>query len=326
MMMETTENTPEQARDKAQKLLEQGEIQAAADILWKTARSHSKDTATWHMFANIYRDYGNRFTDAERAYKKALKLDSTNSAIHADFGLHCFKFRRLEEAQWHLNRAIKLSKTPWWTHRTYGLLLKQQYKYDKSQESPAIAKYLQPNDPVTLFGLCALYVCRGDIEKALEHLEAYLDTVDLPDHVCATLRTMVTEDDKTYLTWSGLGEETFYARRFTEARDAAYTGACRFNNASMWCLVYKIEDQQGLDLLADLALSKALEADAYHKETMRLNAIQYVNMGLHYEAQTRLLQYLERYPDDEEMRYHLEEVYDRMDAFAARMMDNGYYA
>ncbi|MBD3158370.1 MAG: hypothetical protein GF309_06215 [Candidatus Lokiarchaeota archaeon] len=190
----TAVSKPDQIRAEAETLLKQGKIQAAADILWAAAKTHSKDAATWHMFANIYRDHSNRFTDGEQAYKKVLELDSTNSTIHADCGLHCFKFRRLDEAQWHLKRAIKLSKTPWWAHRTYGLLLKQQHKYDEAEESLAIAKYLQPDDSVTLFGLCTLYLCKDDTEKAMENLEAYLGTVDLSDHFSTTMRTLVTEE------------------------------------------------------------------------------------------------------------------------------------
>ncbi|MBD3160246.1 MAG: hypothetical protein GF309_15820 [Candidatus Lokiarchaeota archaeon] len=63
-----------QVREKAQQFLNQGKIQAATDILWDTANTHRNDAATWHMFANIYRDHGSRFTDGEKAYRKRFNL------------------------------------------------------------------------------------------------------------------------------------------------------------------------------------------------------------------------------------------------------------
>lgn len=168
--MGAAENRPEQACAEAKRLLKQGKSQDAADILWETVESRKKDAATWHMLANLYRNYSDKPSVTEDLYDKTIKLAPNNPIVYADLGLHRYSMRQYDEAVDPLRKSIELDDTCFLTHRTLGLTLKQLDKFEEAGEYLRTAHKLNPDDPATTCGLLTLHL----LQEILKQHESFL--------------------------------------------------------------------------------------------------------------------------------------------------------
>lgn len=320
--MQTAENTPEQARAEARRLLKQGKIQDAADVLWETVESRRKDAATWHMLANLYRNYSDRPSVTEDLYDKTIKLALNNPTVYADLGLHRYSMRQYDEAVGPLRKSIELDDTFLLAHRTLGLTLKQLDKFEEAGEYLHTVHKLNPDDPATICGLLTLHLLQKDIEAARELLASYVQHAGLSDQQATTLRDAFSKEGIGADTWLTLVDILFAADRPFEALDTGYSAVnIHETNVELWFTLYRIEMSLGQDWLADEALNRAMLIDPHHQGVMRANALWWYDKGLIYDAERYLVEYCQMYPDDWEMRKRLEELYRRMDLFEAQMQE-----
>lgn len=309
-------------RLQAHQLLKEGRIQAAADLLWESVETHKKDATSWHKLALLYRDHSDSDHAIEEVFKKTFHVRKDSAVLHADYALFQYKIRRIDSAVEHLEKSIELSGTPWWVYRTLGLIRKEEGLLERAHECLMTAYERRPDDPITLYGLFSAYLRNAGFLKAEKYLEFYLREINLSLKHEDVLRYLISKRDARPDAWMLIADILFYNQREQEGIDAAYTAAAiNGSNADLWYTIYEMERYRGNEDVADDLLTKITTLDSDHQMGMRESALWWWRKGLIYDSEKYILEYLQKFPDDDEMRQTLGEVYERMDLFEAEMRE-----
>nr|WP_197702515.1 tetratricopeptide repeat protein [Candidatus Nitrosoglobus terrae] len=111
-----------------------------------------------------------RYTDAERAFKKAAAIDSENAHVHLGLARSYLGRNRTNQAAEEAIRAISLTYHFPLAHYVLGLALVRLKHYDKAAEALEVAVAINPNFHQAHLRLARLYTQRlNKPERAAEH-------------------------------------------------------------------------------------------------------------------------------------------------------------
>ena len=155
--------------------------------------------ANAHDYANLGNLYfrtGAR-TEAETAYREAIRLDSNDASLHHDLAVILRALQRLDEAGEALARAIALKPDDGENHYKLGSLFLEQGQLQEAQQSLTTAIALGSKNVYAYLFLGRLYQEQGQTEEALDRYAQILTSPALKtdDRVRTQLKSYLQQMD-----------------------------------------------------------------------------------------------------------------------------------
>jgi tetratricopeptide (TPR) repeat protein len=122
------------------------------------------------------------FERAALEWKKALKIDSSDSWTHNNFGVALMETDQVDTAIIHYQKAVQLNPHYWEAHNNLGEALSQKGNYKEAVRQFEKAIQLNPKFTVARANLGSAMVQTGLLDEAIFHLKRAIDEdPDQPD-------------------------------------------------------------------------------------------------------------------------------------------------
>ncbi len=146
----------------------------------------------------IYYDYD--IVTAEKAYHRALELNSNYASAHQWLAEHLSSLKRFDEAIAEIKRALELDPMSVIMNRIYGDILMDMGRVDDAIQQYQKTLELDPNFPTTLFFLGRAYEAKGMYDQAVAYYDMSGQRSGLPAEILAEATQVYTKSGwKAYL-------------------------------------------------------------------------------------------------------------------------------
>lgn len=129
-----TEGPVQEGLDRAQEMIDAGDLKAAEDLLIEMVEKDPKNPHLYNKLGFIYMKQEN-YTDAKEAFKASLKLDRHNDLIHNNLGLALFNQGRYIEAIEAYLKSIQLNGLVAHRYINLGLAYGALRQYEKALDA-----------------------------------------------------------------------------------------------------------------------------------------------------------------------------------------------
>ena len=219
--------------------------QAERDILLEKARAaltralalDPEDAAAhaaraWISFRNEW-----QWTNAEREFREALRLDSNNADIHHQFATLLAYTDRSEEADRELRLALELDPLSPTLHVMAYYAYGSMRRWERAEQAANQVAELIPGDTRAVHFISALYALKGNCQAALETLDRLAATVMEPEpgtfaeeHVGGWVLGRCGRAAEARRIAAALEERPYFANRI----GVVYAGLGDFDRALTW--------------------------------------------------------------------------------------------
>jgi Flp pilus assembly protein TadD len=117
-----------------------------AESAFRQAIKLDPDDARAHYQLGQILDSQNRYSEGELAYRQAIKLEPDNARMHIFLGRSLHKQKKYPEAEAALRQAVKLAPNDVLAHHGLGRTLEDQERYTDAETAYRKALELVPND------------------------------------------------------------------------------------------------------------------------------------------------------------------------------------
>lgn len=248
-----------------------------------------------------------RFSDAQSAYRTAIRLDPHSARSHLGLGLSLYETGQLQEAQEEFKQTLQLDNRSAWAEYMLGKIAWLQGRTNDAVPHLQRATQIDPRSDPAWFGLGVCY----------EQLHRYNDAVE-------PLRQAVARKETSAQYHTALGEVLVY-RGYAEEGRQHYERALQLNpDYGPACQLmgnFLLRKVAGRDRVgqAEELLVRATTLPAYRREQLYLDLGElYMQKGEYKKAVDALQESIRQDPRDERAYYVLSSAYLRLgDAQAA---------
>lgn len=137
--------------------LKRGRLGAANTKLLKALKQNSKSVQANNMYAALLTELG-KTKEAEKYYKKAIRLDSSNSSVRNNYGTFLCAQKRIEEGITQFQKAIldPLYETPEFAYANAGACYLKVPNFEKAEENLRKSLMRNKNMPLALYQMAKL--------------------------------------------------------------------------------------------------------------------------------------------------------------------------
>jgi len=142
----TTSPEVEELLTKADAHFRKGEMKAAEDLYVQAAAKDPRCSKAYARLGVIYLEAGESYTDAEEAFRQALKTDPQNGYLLNNLGLVLYHQDKYADAIRQFEQAVRLDELNAARHANLGMAYLAMRQYAKAESSFKKALKLAPQE------------------------------------------------------------------------------------------------------------------------------------------------------------------------------------